>query len=195
MRDGTDAHGDHCTGATRRTTAGNCAIPRILRQAMQLVIGEAAHGEFGRVGHPDDDRARFPEIGRNRRVARSDVVLEADDPVGIGLALDIDVDLDGDGHAVQLAERRALPSPLIGRARRFDRLRAEIDHDGIERWIGDVHALDMRLHELFRAHASVADRAGGIHRGPLPYRRCHALAPARPGTRLGACRHSGKRRC
>ena len=164
--------------------------PQVIVLPVQRIVGEPAHRELRRVGHPDDDRAGLLQIGRHRRVSRRDIVLEGHDAVGIGLTLDVDVYLDGDGHALELARRGALRQRSVGGAGRFDRLRAEIDHDGVDRGVGGVHPVDMGLNDLFGGRESVANCGCRINSGPLPDRRCHFFSsPAktwRKSTRAGS---------
>jgi len=71
----------------------------------------------------------------------------------------------------------------VGGAGRFDRLRAEIDHDGVDRGVGGVHPVYVGLNDLFGGRASVADRGCRINGGPLPDRRCHFFSV--PAKNLG----------
>ncbi len=108
MGDGADAGGNGGARAARRATARDGGIPGIACQPVQRVVGEAAHGEFRRVGQAENDRARLLQVRGYRGIAGRDVVLEGHDAIGIGLALDIDIDLDGDGNAVQRPDLGAL---------------------------------------------------------------------------------------
>src|SRR5450759_1935592 len=59
VRDSADAGGHRGPSATRGAAAGDVRVPRVQRQSMQRIVGEAAEGELRRVGEANDDRARF----------------------------------------------------------------------------------------------------------------------------------------
>ena len=143
-------------------------VPWVLRQPVQRIVGKSAHRELRRVGHADDDRTRLFQVGCHRRIARRDVVLEADNAIGVGLPLDVDVDLDGDRHAVQLAEWRTLR--LARSAARAASMACALRSTttALIAAIGGAHPVDMRLHYLLGRNLSIADRVCGLHGGPLP---------------------------
>jgi hypothetical protein len=174
MSDGTNACGDRCSSAAGGAAARYRVVPRVQRQSMKRVIGEATHGELWGVGEADDNRAGLLQVGCHWKVAGCDVILEADDAVGVCLSLDIDVDLDRHRHAVELAEDRAVRPRAVGGAGVGNRLLTQIDDDRVERRVHRVHPLDMSLDHLLRGDNAVSDRGGRLERRPMPDRACIA---------------------
>jgi hypothetical protein len=121
-----------------------------------------------RVGEADNNRAGLLNVSRDRGVARRDVILEGGDAVGVCLTLDVDIDLDRHRHAVKLASRCAARLRPVGGAGGGDRLLAQIDDNGVERWVDRVHPLDMGQDYLLRGDQTVPDRGRRLDHRPLP---------------------------
>ena len=145
---------------------------------MQGIVGEAAEGEFRRVGEADDDRAGLLQVAHHGQIRRRDEVLVGGNAIEIRTAFVVDILLDRDRYAMQKAEFTTFGAPLVGRMRRSQRLLREIDDDGVQPRIDSTHPLQMRLDGLDRGDGAGADRGCGFDRRPLPGR---AFGAARCG--------------
>ncbi len=168
VRDRCDADGDRSAGAAARTAGRHRGVERIERAAVQAVVGVQTHRERRRVGPADDDRAGMLQIGDDRAVFLRDEVLKRDHAVVGRGAGKVDVDLDGDRHAVQRSEGMAAGPGGVGGLGGSARLGLEHFHDGVDRGIDLVQALQHQIDGLDRGSAAGADEAREVGRVQSP---------------------------
>ena len=168
MGDGADAGRRRRTRAAARAAGRHRPVARVVGAAVQGVVGEDAHGEGRRIGASDDDRAGVLEVGDDRAVLLGDEVLQRDHAVVGRQAGLVDVDLGRHRHAVQRRQGMAARAGGVGGLRGSARLRLEHAHDGVDRGIDRMQALQDRVDGLASRGLAGADEAGEIGRVVLP---------------------------
>ena len=168
MGDGADAGRRRRSRAAARAARRHRRVARIERAAVQGVVGEDAHREGRRIGAADDDRAGVLEVGDDRAVLLGDEVLERDHAVVGRQAGLVDVDLGRHRHAVQRRQGMAARAGGVGGLGGGARLRLEHAHDGVDRGIDRMQALQDRVDGLASRGLAGADEAGEIGRVVLP---------------------------